>query len=74
MDWIKTGAIVVSVASGLREILRFFRAYRAMNQPRPNTHYGNGEITKVFRQIGEIHKRIDHVVARIDSIESRLST
>lgn len=74
MDWIKDAAVIGSVAYGAEKVLKVFRLWKQASRQEKGLTIKNGEYSSLLKTLGRIEGRIDHVVQRVEAIESRLST
>lgn len=77
IDWVKAIAIAGSTFYGMEKMMKVFRLWKVA-QHKEISDMGltvkNGEYRSLLKTLGRIEGRIDHVVSRVDSIESRMST
>ena len=78
VDWIKVLAVAGSTLYGVEKMLKVFRLWKIASKGGQAAAEGitikNGEYNSVIKTLGRIERRLDHVVARVDNIEARLST
>ena len=78
VDWIKVIAVAGSTLYGVEKMLKVFKLWKIASNGAKSAVEGitirNGEYRSMLATLGRIERRIDHVVARVDNIEARLST